>query len=183
MIMNLFPFTKLYLLSSLPEEEIVKRLSPDKNKLGSWRFKKKNGFYLVYDSRYVYTLYYFLNIRTESPRIWIYLGNKVKGGIVLKIHQKHSLWSIILSLFILGLFCTALIPELGTIFQYNFSLDRIFKMIKITLIFSAIIYINLLIPFLVRGNENKKFIMSLLEAEPYTPPKQSTNNQKSDIIQ
>jgi hypothetical protein len=179
MIMNLFPFTEFHLLSSLPEAEIVKRLSPDKNKLGSWRFKKKNEFYVVYDLR--------LFLEDVGPHMWIQLNQEKTSGVGLKICQKHSPIKLTIHLFALSFFFVGFGMDFLEIFSHNFIFEKDFPRIlnfsKYFLFILIGIYTMLLLPFLIETNKNKKFIMSLLEAEPYTPPKQSTDKQKSDIIQ
>jgi hypothetical protein len=176
--MNLFPFTEFHLLSSLPEAEIVKRLSPDKNKLGSWRFKKKNEFYVVHD---------FSFYSDASPHMWIQLNTTESCNIVVKICQKNSRLRLMFHLSVLILFFIPFMENSLGILRQNFIFEKDFPSIlnfsKYFLFILIVNYTILLFSFLLKTTKNKKFIMGLLEAEPYTPPKQSTDNQKSDIIQ
>jgi hypothetical protein len=182
--MKLFPFTKFYIISFLTEEQIKIRLSPPKGKMGSWKFKKKNTDYIV-----VYHL--LLHYADCGPHMWISLNGKQTKGTVLEIRQKHSPTGLKVYLFLSILIFMMIAFSLIGNHQQNYSSNPVFYgastitrfPVFFLLFFLSSAYLNFLKPFLFETNKNKKFIMSLLEAEPYTPPKQSTDNQKSDIIQ
>jgi hypothetical protein len=178
--MKLFPFTEFYLLSPLSETEIKLLLSPEQKKLGLWHFKRKNDYYII-----VYDVWLcFLDI---GPHMWVQLNTIKPSCSVVKICQKHSPFRLFFCLAVLFFLFIPFMENLFGILHHNFIFEKDFPKVLENLQFLSLIsigiYTMLLLPFLIETNKNKKFIMGLLEAEPYTPPKQSTDNQKSDIIQ
>jgi hypothetical protein len=176
--MKLFPFTEFYLLSPLSETEIVKRLSPEGNRQGWWHFKKKDNCYVVY-----YVWLYYQNL---GPHMWISIDSKRSTDVIIKIIQKKSPLALktclsVLFILLFMLTCTLIGDPERTRFSHFIAL--LAGPLALFLIYMIFLYVYCLGTFLLKTTKNKKFIMGLLEAEPYTPPKQSTDNQKSDIIQ